>query len=172
MALRQIVGSDIAQDKFDAHISILTEDFEKKCLGRKTFNNNAKGFEQLNKWVEKYKDKSVEEGYTMEFTGVYYEMLAHYLKVTGKNVFVVIPSKAKKYAASLSHASKTDRLDAQSLAWMGLERKLKKWDPVSDIFMDMRSLTREREELIKEQTMVKNKLHALKNKSLQNFSIL
>ena len=91
MALRQTVGSDIAKDKFDVHISILTESFEKQCLGRKTFKNTSEGFYQFVAWVEKHKDRSIEETYTMEFTGVYYEMLAHYLRASGKTVYVVIP---------------------------------------------------------------------------------
>ncbi len=79
---------------------------------------------------------------------------------------MVIPSKSKKYCESLSYASKTDKLDAQSLCWMGLERTLRQWNPISTLFLNIRNLTREREELIKERTTVKNRLHSAKKEAV------
>ena len=81
-------------------------------------------------------------------------------------VYMVIPSKAKKYCESLSYASKTDKLDAQSLSWMGLERELRQWEPLSRLFLNIRNLTREREELMKERTVTKNRLHASKKQAV------
>lgn len=170
MALKQNVGIDISKDKFDVHIGVLENDFGKKCLGRREFSNTGKGFLALSVWVEKHKLRELKASYTIEFTGVYYEQLAYYLRGLNNDVHMVIPSKAKRFAQSQSYASKTDRSDAQSLAWMGLERKLKKWEPISNLFLDIRVLTREREELIKERTAVKNQLHATREKALQGVS--
>lgn len=79
---------------------------------------------------------------------------------------MVVPSKAKRYCESLSKSSKTDKLDAQALAWMGLERNLDTWEPLSLEFINLRTLTREREELLKEKTIVKNRLHASQKKAI------
>jgi transposase len=159
-------------DEFEANLSILNDEFEKVCLGKKKFSNDNKSFEKLVNWIDKKKDHSVEESYTLEFTGVYHENLAFFLKEKGKRVQMVIPSKSKKYCESLSIVSKTDKLDAQSLSWLGLERKLKEWEPISGIFIPMRSLTREREELLKEKTIISNRLHAANKKAIMPASTI
>lgn len=160
MNLKQNVGIDLSMDEFEANLSVIDNSFDKKCLATRKFANNDNGFFSLENWAEKHRDKSIEESYTLEFTGVYYERLAYYLKQKGKVVHMVIPSKSKKYCESLSMVSKTDKLDAQALCWMGLERKLKAWEPVSLIFLSLRTLTREREELLREKTVVQNQMHA------------
>lgn len=160
MNLKQNVGIDLSMDEFEANLSVIDNTFDKKCLATRKFANNENGFPALITWVEKHREKSIEECYTLEFTGVYYERLAYYLKEKGKVVHMVIPSKSKKYCESLSIVSKTDKLDAQALCWMGLERKLKPWEPVSLVFLSLRTLTREREELLREKTVVQNQIHA------------
>ena len=167
MILKQTVGIDLSMDKFDANLSVINSDFEKKCLSSRQFSNNQDGFKQLLKWSERYKDASIEESYTLEFTGVYYEQLAYYLREQGKVVNMVIPSKSKKYCESLTIASKTDKLDAQALAWMGLERNLRPWEPITPEFLSLRDLTREREELLKEKTAIMNRAHAVSHKALR-----
>lgn len=165
MILKQNVGIDLSMEKFDINISVIDSQFAKHCQGTSQFENNHKGFLSLMKWINKHKNNELEESYTIEFTGVYYEQLAYFLREQNKVVHMVIPSKSKKYCESLSIASKTDKLDAQSLAWMGLERNLKTWEPLSPVFLSLRTLTREREELLKEKTAVLNRLHAVNHKS-------
>ena len=165
MILKQNVGIDLSMEKFDVNISVIDPTFEKHCLGTSQFENNYEGFLSFIEWIEKHKDSSFEESYTIEFTGVYYEQLAYFLRNQNKIVHMVIPSKSKKYCESLSIASKTDKLDAQALAWMGLERKLRTWEPLSNLFLSLRSLTREREELLKERTAISNRLHAVDHKA-------
>lgn len=165
MILKQNVGVDLSMEKFDVNISVIDSTFEKHCKGTSQFENNYDGFLSFMKWIEKHKDCSIEESYTLEFTGVYYEQLAYFLREQNKVVHMVIPSKSKKYCESLSIASKTDKLDAQALAWMGLERKLRTWKPLSNMFLTLRSLTREREELLKERTAISNRLHAVDHKA-------
>jgi len=165
MVLKQNIGIDVSMDEFEANLSILNNEFEKICLGKKKFANNIEGFENLINWVELKKEPCINESYTLEFTGIYHENLAYFLKDKGKVVHMVIPSKSKKYCESLSIASKTDKLDAQALSWLGLERKLKEWEPISGVFLSMRSLTREREEILKEETIISNRLHASNKKA-------
>ena len=49
---------------------------------------------------------------------------------------------------------------------MGLERELRQWEPLSQLFLNIRNLTREREELMKERTVTKNRLHASKKQAI------
>ena len=164
MVLKQNVGIDVSMDEFEANLSVLNNDFEKLCLGKKKFSNDREGFENLLRWIERNRKPYLNVSYTLEFTGVYHESLAFFLKEKEKTVHMVIPSKSKKYCESLSIASKTDKLDAQALSWLGLERKLKEWEPISSFFLSMRSLTREREEILREKTIITNRLHAANRK--------
>lgn len=166
MLLKQNVGIDMSMESFDVNLTVLDDQFKKQCLGSRKFNNDIEGYKALVAWVNKRKDHQVRISFTIEFTGVYYEQLAYFLRGQNESVCMVIPSKAKRYCQSLSYASKTDKLDAQSLSWMGLERELRLWEPLSLLFLNMRNLTREREELLKERTVTKNRLHAAKKQAL------
>ncbi len=166
MVLKQNVGIDVSMDTFDINLSTLNDQFQKQCLGKRKFNNESEGFKKLIEWVNKRKEKNIEISYTIEFTGIYYEQLAYFLRMNNAIVYMIIPSKSKKYCESLSYSSKTDKLDAQSICWFGLERELKQWEPLSEIFLNIRNLTREREELMKERTIAKNRLHAAKKQAV------
>jgi transposase len=53
-----------------------------------------------------------------------------------------------------------DKVSAQSLATMGLEKKLDSWKRPSALYNHIRQLTRERDQLIQERTQTKCQLHA------------
>jgi len=161
--IRQNVGVDISMETFDACILQLQEDFDIRVVSTKKFKNNQTGFEQFYKWVLKFMIENMDIGYTMEATGVYYEGLAYFLNSKSERVHVVLPNKSKKFAESLGLRSKTDKIDANMLARMGVERKLRQWTPCSNLFRSLRFLTRERQSLIQDRTRAKNQLHALKH---------
>jgi len=97
----------------------------------------------------------------MEATGVYYEGLAYTLyEQDNATVHVLLPNIAKKYFESLNVKIKTDKVDSKILGQMGLERMLEPWVLSSKIYRKLRTLSREKGQLIKESTMVKNQLHA------------
>ncbi len=159
--IRQSLGIDISMETFDAAIVQLLEDFDIKIVATKKFKNGKNGFNSFYQWAEKYKDKNIEMNFTMEATGVYYENLAYFLNENNETVHVVLPNKSKKFAESLGLRTKTDKIDAKMLGQMGVERKLRKWSPISPLFLKLRSYTRERESLIHDRTRAKNQLHAL-----------
>ncbi|MBZ4676308.1 MAG: transposase family protein [Anaerophaga sp.] len=161
--IRQSVGIDISMETFDVCIIQMQEDFDTCVVSTKKFSNTQTGFEQFYKWVSKFKTKDMPIAHTMEATGVYYESLAYFLKSKSETVHVVLPNKSKKFAESLGLRSKTDKIDAKMLARMGVERKLLQWNPCSDLFRDLRFLTRERLSLIQDRTRAKNQLHALQH---------
>jgi transposase len=96
----------------------------------------------------------------MEATGVYHEGLAYFLYGLGFKVHVVLPNYSKKYAQSLGRKSKTEKLDARTLAQMGLEREQLLWQPVSPALLGLKQLTRERDALVRIRTTAANHLHA------------
>lgn len=157
---RQNVGIDIAKDSFVATLAVITINQVIKNLGTKKFDNNINGFKALIKWVKKLSDRTIEVSYTMEATGVYYESLAHYLYSLNVIIHVLLPNTVKKFADSFNNKSKTDSIDSQIIARMGLERHLRKWTLSSKIYRKLRSLTRERYQLVQSRTRCKCQLHA------------
>jgi transposase len=158
--IKQNVGIDIAKDDFKANFSVLTPDLSVLAKGSKSFSNDRAGFVLLQSWLAGKSSSEIELHFTMEATGVYYENLAYFLQKQGNTVHVVLPNQAKKYGQSLGIESKTDKIDAKMLAQMGLERKLRKWEPFSTQFQMLKRLTRERDTLMVERTVALNQLHA------------
>lgn len=164
--LKQNIGIDISMENFDATFVSLTNEQEIIIKGEKKFANSLKGFKAFYKWTEARKDKDIPISFTMEATGVYYEELAYFLKEQKEVVHVVLPIKAKKFIESLDGNSKTDKIDAKKLGQMGCERKLRTWELLSPNLRKLKMLTRERDSLIQEGTVIKNQLHAIKHSSM------
>lgn len=163
LVVRQNVGLDTGKNSFAACFTVLTDAYKVTHKFSKVFTNNAKGFEEFQLWWQSKTIDSVPLSFTMEATGVYYENLAYNLYEKNQTVYVVLPNKAKKFLNSLDTKSKTDKLDAKGLGCMGVERQLIVWEPISGQLKPIKSLTRERERLLRQRTMAKNHLHALKH---------
>jgi len=107
--------------------SIDTSQLVKVKASRK-FANTAGGLQELLAWIKKhYKDQQAPLSIAMEATGVYYERCALFLQKEGFRISVVLPTKAKRYLQSLGLKSKNDKIDAEGLARMGAEQRLKEW---------------------------------------------
>ena len=163
--IKQNVGIDIAKDSFVSTFTVLTEKQDIVFLATKSFKNHIKGFEKLMLWVKKLRDENVKLSFTMEATGVYYESLAFFLFDKEEQVHVVLPNKAKKFGESLDIKSKTDKIDSRMLGQMGVERNLRIWKITSKRLKTIRDYTRERQQLVKETTIIKNQIHAEKHKA-------
>jgi transposase len=154
------VGIDISADDF--YVSLMCFDGQRSVVkGSKKFSNNYSGFVAFLKWLAN-KIKGGKALFVMEATGVYYEELAYFLHCEGKDVAVVLANKIKHYANSLNVKTKTDKVDAGTIALFGLERRPDLWEPMSPLLRDIRYLCRERLSLKNDLTRVKNQLHALK----------
>jgi transposase len=158
--IKQNVGIDVAKDDFKVNFSVMKADLDVVIKGSKTIKNDQKGFEELEFWTKNKSIGNLEVHFTMEATGVYYESLAYFLQDKGYTVHVVLPNQAKKYGQSLGVESKTDEIDAKTLARLGLERKLREWKPFSPNFLVLKQLIRERDALIQDRTAALNQLHA------------
>lgn len=158
--IRQNVGIDIAKDSFVATFTILLKGQIIKHVKTKKFKNSKDGIDEFFSWCTELRMDGSEVSFTMEATGVYYENLAYYLFDRDVAVHVLLPNKAKKFAESLNIKSKTDKIDSMVLGQMGVERVLEKWELSSKIYRHLRTLSRERQQLIKERTIIKNQLHA------------
>jgi len=159
--LKQNVGVDMAKNDFVSTIVVLLEGQTVSIIRTRKFKNSKLGIIEFFEWINKYRDQTLPMHITMEATGVYYEELAYALFDTPDVIIhVLLPNTAKKYFESLNVKTKTDKVDSRVLGQMGVERTLNPWTLTSKIYRVLRTLTREKEQLIDERTKVKNQLHA------------
>lgn len=160
--LKYSVGLDISSKKINACICVIDAVQKVTINASTTVSNTTKGFEGLVAWMQKhYKDKEVRLVVCMEATGVYYENCALFLSAKAFQVSVILPNKAKRYFQSLGLKSKNDSIDAKGLAQMGAEQYLKIWHPIAKYFYELRTLTRQHQNLQQQRTLFNNQLHAL-----------
>lgn len=158
--LKQAAGIDVAQNELVVTLGRMYADTRIELYACKTFSNDQKGFTRLSEWVTKQAGAITPIRYTMEATGVYHEKLAYYLSDQGQHVSIVLPNKISNYVRTLDVRTVTDKSASQAICRFALERKLEEWQRPAKVFRDLRGLTREREQLIQERTMLKNQLHA------------
>lgn len=159
--LKQAVGIDIAAENFTACIASMDQDQNLKFSSVKSFSNSLKGFTGFKKWVRQNTEPAAKIIYLMEATGVYYENLAYYLLEENEQVSVILPNKINYYSKVIDSRSKTDIIDAKLISAYGVERKLEPWKPTSSVIRAVKQLTREREQLVKERTRLRNQLHSV-----------
>jgi transposase len=73
---------------------------------------------------------------------------------------IILPNKISNYARTLDTKTVTDKTASEAIALFGLERKLENWEPPKGVYKKLQQLSRERGQLMDEQTVIKNQLHA------------
>lgn len=170
--IKYVIGSDISKDTFEACFGSIDINQETKISKSKNFKNSEEGFNALLKWVkESIKDKAP-VWFVMEATGVYFENLAFYLAEKDENINVILPTKAKHYKQSTEVKTKNDKIDANTLTRLGLERQLDEWNIPSEFMRTIKELSREHKSLKDMGTQIKNQIHAKKSSHNPNKSVL
>lgn len=159
--VKQSLGIDTSKDKLDVCMSSIDENQAPRIQGTRTFFNTPNGWKLLVEWVSRFrKDLSVPFSVVIEATGVYHEGVSYYMRDLGLPLSVILPNTGKYFAKSLNEKSKNDQVDARILSRMGLDRKLPIWKGLDGNLLKIRHLTRERESIVCEKTVVMNQLHA------------
>jgi len=166
--VRQVAGIDVAQKELVVSLGRMYEDLSTEIHAFKTFPNHEKGFSALLIWSEKIADPAIPIRFVMEATGVYHESLAYYLAEKRLAVTIVLPSKISNFFRTLDIKTITDKTASQAIATFGLERNLTTWQPPKKVFRVIRQLTRERDQLIAERTVLKNQSHAEQAEAFPN----
>ena len=169
---RQCIGIDCGMNEHVLCLSKMHSDNRIEVVSTVTIRNTNSGFGKLVKWIKKFADLSLSPHFVMESTGVYHESLACFLVDRGWLVSVVLPNRAKYFAKTLKFKTSTDKVSAQILATMGLEKKLDLWSKPDPLYNELRQLTRERDQLVHERTQIKSQIHAEKNSAWPNKSSL
>lgn len=158
--VKQVAGIDVAQKELVVCVGRMYDDWSPELYAHKTFANTAKGFAALSVWLKKHTEQTLAIRFVMEATGVYHESLAYFLDDNGYELSVVMPNKISNYFRTLTVKTITDKTASEAITLFGLERKLDRWQRPKPVYKSMRQLTRERDQIVEERTMVKNHLHA------------
>lgn len=170
--VKQVVGIDVAQKELVVCLARMFDDWTPELYALKTFKNTQKGHLALVLWVKKHTEETAEVRYVMEATGVYHEAFAYFLAEKGHLVSIVLPNKISNYFRTLDIKTVTDKTASEAIALFGVERKLENWEKPKPIYKKLRQLTRERDQIIKERSTVKNQLHAENTEAEPNPSSL
>jgi len=155
------LGLDVDKASFKACLKVKEDSNKSLVKATKTFSNTIQGFKELDQWIKKHKKLQDDQlKIIMEATGVYHEHLAWYFHQLNYLVHIILPLRAKRYMQSLGLKSKTDKIDAQGLADMGMQQELEQWKPCSKNLLLLRSLTRQVEMLQESRTAFRNQLES------------
>jgi transposase len=158
---RYNAGVDFGSEQMDVKLAGQYQDGTRKILFSRRFENKETGFKNLRSWLQdKCRQKEVQIRISCEATGVYHERCCYFLNAAGYYVTVEVPSRVKSYKKSGGFNSKNDNIDATALAYMGLEKNLRKWEPVNSFYYELRMLTRHYESIQQMHTSACNQLHA------------
>jgi len=160
---KQCVGIDIAKETFTTCLCQQDLEGDIRLSQVVEFKNSKSGFNQLMKWSKKITEPGIPVVFIMEATGNHYENLAHHLHGLQQQVSVLLPNKVIHYAKSLNVKTKTDAVDARVIAQLGVERKLRKWEPPRPVFKKLKELTRQYTDLQREKTVFLNRLDSAKS---------
>jgi transposase len=155
------IGVDIAKDSFTVCLFQGKEETPRIPVGE--FANSLQGHRAFQKWLKPYIGSEVHV--VMEATGVYWETLAYYCHEKGWKVTVLNPTQIKQFRDMTLKKAKTDELDAVIIGCYALRNPVKYWTPLEPLLRDVRTRMRQRSELVKLRTMMKNQRHALSHQA-------
>lgn len=141
---RNAVGVDISKAHLDAH---RLPDGEAR-----RFANDARGFEELAAWVGEGADRVVYESTGPWHRGLE-EALARRLPLARVNA-----KRARRFAEAAGLEAKTDAVDAQALALMGMALRPRRVEPVPPERRDLDELHTARDAVVKDRVAVLNRL--------------
>lgn len=150
------VGIDVAKDKHDCFA--MNSDGE-ILIEKLTVANNLDGFETLYNSLMNLSDSLDNIKVGLEATGHYSNNILNFLTEKGFNIYLINPLQTNLYVKGQSlRKTKTDKLDAHVIATMLISDNLKPYIPVSYHISELKSLTRHRFRLVKENSKFKTSL--------------
>lgn len=164
--IKQVIGIDCSKDTLDCCFGILNMDLDQKIGSSVRFTNDKTGIDKLIGWSNKQARLGVGICFVVEATGVYHELLAYTLADLGYAISIVLPNKISSFFRTTTIKTITDPIAAKLITQFGLEKKLQPWSKPKQIYVHIKQLTREREQLIEQRTVTKNQLHAEQSQAI------
>jgi len=152
----EFIGIDVSKDTFDVW---------SPAFGHLCFSNTSAGFKEFVKQI------SIQSWCVMEYTGSYYQLLAHYLYDKGIAVSVINPIVIKRFIQMKLQHNKTDKSDAKMIALYAQEQSLEAWIPDPAYINECKVLNTTIRLYFKQSTALKNKIHSLESKGIKGLLI-
>lgn len=136
-----VLGIDVSKARLDA--ALLRAD-GRRVSSRKV-RNSVEGARQVLAWAcHKRSLSPAELRVVLEATGPYHDTLADTLHQAGATVIIANPKRVRDYAKGLGLLSKTDAVDARTLAYYGadpqVQARLTPWQPPAPEISTLRAL--------------------------------
>lgn len=126
-----------------------------------TLDQTPAGFASLQSQLLSLESDSAAVLVVMEATGTYWMRLATFLIGAGFAVSVINPAQAHDFAKALLKRSKTDAIDAQTLAELAARLQPACWSAPPAVYTELRQRLAHRDGLVEARTQFRNQLHAL-----------
>jgi transposase len=126
-----------------------------------TIKQTPSGFAELQRQIQAIEPDPHAVLIIMEATGTYWMRLATSLIGAGFAVSVINPAQAHDFAKALLKRSKTDAIDAQTLAELGARLQPEPWTPPPQVYTELHQRLVHRDGLVAARTQFRNQLHAL-----------
>lgn len=164
------IGIDIAKHKHV--VGVLKRDGAPVGNAR-PFTNDFEGFSDLLRRLAELKVRADESIIVMEAAGHYWMALYVFLVDHGFDVAVVNPALVNAFRRSDTlRKTKTDAIDAFLIARFAREKEITASPATVETTDGLKQLTRYRQHLVKEQTMLKNKCTAVIDRVFPEFGSL
>jgi transposase len=161
------VGIDIAAATFTSAVGSSRNDRWQKEGRPSTFANEYDSFAKYLQWLQEHgveRDNSV---ICMEATGVYGEVLAHFLKLNDFRVVVEAPLKVKRAFHPAGH--KSDPVDSEQIAEYAYRfwDELTLWTPREEVLEQIKTLLTTREQFVVQKAGHQTALQTLQRKKIR-----
>ena len=158
------VGIDVASIDFYASIGQLLEQDWKIIHKPTRFDNDYDSLPKFLHWLQQNQIQPENSVVCMEATGVYNEVLAHFLVANGYSVAIQPPLEVKKAFHPVGH--KTDPVDSRQITEYAYRffDQLRLWTPREHILEQIKTLLTTREQFSLQKTAHMNALKALQRK--------
>jgi transposase len=126
-----------------------------------TLDQIPSGFVELQRRLRQEEPDASAILIVMEATGTYWMTLATTLAAAGFAVAVIHPAQAHDFAKALLKRTKTDPIDAQTLAELAARLQPERWSPPPQVYPELHQRLVQRDALVDVRTQFRNQLHAL-----------
>ena len=155
------VGVDISAESATVSWGTQASDL---CKPR-TIKQNNTDWQWLSETLRSLTDDPKQCLIVMEATGTYWMQMALVLHEAGYVLSVINPIRSRYFARMMMQQLKTDDVDAQLLAHLGMVMRLPIWTPPPQIYYDLQQRLAYRDALVVMRLQERNRLHALTHQS-------
>jgi len=161
------VGIDVAKFKHDCFIMGSSGVIYEDAL---EIDNSLKGFTELTDCLEHFSIEDIRIG--LEATGHYSQNIVNFLQSSGYDLVVFNPLRTTKFRKAFTlRKTKTDRVDARTLARILAMEDSESYSTPSYHAQELKSLTRHRLRMVKQQSKLKTSLTRLAHIMFPELSI-